>query len=184
MMVEVIGDLELLPQSAKPLTASIKVTDEQSNENDRQPKRLLRRWLLAATAMAILCAAGGLGFIGLKTSAASTAANQERSLDRAALPAQVTVPVANDTAQAKVLEHAQNTQNFQIKVLPGQRLQDIAVTYLGGFDSQRLHQIQALNPKLTNPNHIEVGQSIWLPWTQSVAEDTNAPLPTGERKAP
>jgi hypothetical protein len=35
--------------------------------------------------------------------------------------------------------------------------------YLGNFEPQHLHQIEALNPKLINPNHIERGKKLRLP---------------------
>jgi hypothetical protein len=34
---------------------------------------------------------------------------------------------------------------------------------LGNFDLQRLHQVEALNPRLTDPDHIVAGQKLWLP---------------------
>jgi LysM repeat protein len=52
--------------------------------------------------------------------------------------------------------------------------------YLGNFDQQRLHQIQALNPTLSDPNDIQPGQKILLPGP--VAE--NATPPTNVRNIP
>ena len=66
-------------------------------------------------------------------------------------------------------ESAPNTAPFAITVEPDQTLQNISDQYLGGYDLQRLHQIQTLNPKLTDPDHIEVGQTIWLPGPSSSA---------------
>jgi hypothetical protein len=37
------------------------------------------------------------------------------------------------------------------------------VRYLGIWDLKRLHEIQALNPNLTNLDHIQAGQKLWLP---------------------
>jgi hypothetical protein len=56
--------------------------------------------------------------------------------------------------------------------------------YLGGFDQKRLHQIQALNPKLTDPDHIEVGQNLWLPGPRSAPAEKSATLQSGERNTP
>ena len=46
---------------------------------------------------------------------------------------------------------------------PNQTLQDICVRYLGICDLKRLHEIQALNPNLTDLDHIQAGQKLWLP---------------------
>jgi type II secretory pathway predicted ATPase ExeA len=50
-----------------------------------------------------------------------------------------------------------------VSVKRNESLGDLAMQYLGGFDQDRLRQIQKLNPKLTNPDHIEIGQTILLP---------------------
>jgi hypothetical protein len=63
-------------------------------------------------------------------------------------------------------------------------LQNIAVKYLGDFDLKRLHQIQALNPKLTDPDHIVTGQTIWLPGPPPVPVARNATPPANARKFP
>jgi general secretion pathway protein A len=185
MVAEVIEDLELIPQSGESILATSEVADVQSygSEDDDQPKRLVNRLLLAAAALVVLCVAGVFGFAGLRTFA-SHSANDERSLDQKALPAHVTAPIATDTAETKVTEPAQSSKEFEITVQADQRLQDISVQYLGGFDLQRLHQIQALNPKLTNPDHIEIGQRIWLPGKPPVPVTRNETPPTGERKLP
>ena len=56
----------------------------------------------------------------------------------------------------------------QVTVTPGQNLQTIARINLGTYDRRTLRQIQALNPHLTNPDHIEVGRPIRLPaWSET-----------------
>ena len=112
---------------------------------------------LAAAALVLLCIAGVLGLAGLRTFA-SRGSNDERFLDEKAVPASVTAPVATEAGETKATEPARNPNHFEITVQPDQTLHDISVQYLGGFDLQRLHQIQALNQKLTDPDHIEVGQ--------------------------
>src|ERR1035437_4273530 len=54
MVAEVIADLQLIPQSREPVGASGEVADQQSDEseNEKQPKRLLKRFLLVAAALA------------------------------------------------------------------------------------------------------------------------------------
>jgi type II secretory pathway predicted ATPase ExeA len=79
-------------------------------------------------------------------------------------------PFPTHPAEAvRTVEAARLTQfnsrpvSFQVSVEPNQRLSDIAEKYLGRFDQKRLHQIRALNPKLVDPDHIEIGQKLWLP---------------------
>jgi LysM repeat protein len=64
-------------------------------------------------------------------------------------------------------------QTFKIyKVKPGDSLRGIAsksgITY---------EQILAANPLITNPNHIEVGQEIYIPWQTWVPPATPTPTP-------
>jgi hypothetical protein len=82
------------------------------------------------------------------------------------------------------VKRAQNQKQFAITVQSHQTLEDISVQYLGGFDLERLHKILALNPGLTDPNHIEIGQEILLPGTPPAPAIKPAMAPTGERKLP
>jgi type II secretory pathway predicted ATPase ExeA/LysM repeat protein len=54
-------------------------------------------------------------------------------------------------------------KTVKVVVRPGETLQEIALRALGQDDSQILKQIQRLNPRLTNPDHIEADQEIRLP---------------------
>jgi type II secretory pathway predicted ATPase ExeA len=185
MVAEVIADLDLIPQSEKSIASAGKVADGQSGESEveKQPTRPLKRAILATTALVLLCGAGILGLAEFRT-LASHRTNDERSLDQKVVPAPVPAPVAPDTGETKTAELAQDIKKFEITVQPNQRLQDISVQYLGGFDLQRLHQIQALNPKLNDPDHIEAGQKIWLPGAPPMPLTKNAMPPAGERKLP
>ncbi|MGA8730242.1 MAG: LysM peptidoglycan-binding domain-containing protein, partial [Terracidiphilus sp.] len=71
--------------------------------------------------------------------------------------------------------------SFQIEVGPNQRLRDIAVENLGDFNQELLHQIQALNPKLNDPDHIEAGQRLWLPGLPA-AKGADALTPNARRE--
>ena len=51
----------------------------------------------------------------------------------------------------------------QITVLAGDTLEGIAKERLGTFNHAVLHQIEMLNPRITDPNHIESGSMIRLP---------------------
>lgn len=69
------------------------------------------------------------------------------------------------------------TETLKVEVVPGDTLVGIATERLGTFDSSVLRQIQALNPRLTDPNHIESGRTIRLPG-HGAPEMPNAPKGT------
>ncbi len=50
-----------------------------------------------------------------------------------------------------------------VVVQPGQSLKEICLQNVGRYDAELLSEISELNPQLKDPDHIEVGQSIWLP---------------------
>lgn len=64
----------------------------------------------------------------------------------------------------------------KVVVRPGETLQQIALRTLGQDDSQILKQIQKLNPRLTNPDHIETDQEIRLP---QISKASNPPPVAG-----
>ena len=58
----------------------------------------------------------------------------------------------------------------------GETLQQIALRTLGQDDRQILKQIQQLNPRMTNPDHIEADQEIRLP---QISRTSNPPTVDG-----
>jgi general secretion pathway protein A len=162
MVSEVIGDLQLIPQSREPIASVGDVATEQPSERKRkkQTKRLMKVWVPSTTVISVICLLGILGFSRLRA------------------------PQSATTGEAVATEPAPNIVPFEVTVKPSQTLEDIAVHYLGGFDLQRLHQIQALNPKLTDPDHIEVGQKIWLPGPPREPVAPNATSIASARKLP
>jgi hypothetical protein len=50
-----------------------------------------------------------------------------------------------------------------VEVRPSQTLEQISVSHFGRFDKKLLQEIRALNPRITDPDHIETGQRIILP---------------------
>ena len=185
MVSEVIGDLQLIPQSRESVAAVADVATEQPSEpkQRKQAKRPLRVWIPAAAALLIIGVLAIFGYTKLRVPQSRTTAD-DRSLNLQVLPASVPAPAAADTGETITTEPAPNTAPIAITVEPDQRLQDISERYLGGYDLQRLHQIQALNPKLTNPDHIETGQKIWLPRPPLVPVAKNATSPASARKLP
>jgi type II secretory pathway predicted ATPase ExeA len=185
MVSEVIADLRLTPQSSDPIAAAAEVTQKQPLEPAGGPQthRLFKRGVLASVALLILCVLGVQGFMELRTHQ-SRKSGHEHSLNQSAVPASIPPPAAEGLATTVATEPARNTASFEITVEPDQRLVDIAVQYLGGFDPQRLHQIQALNPNLTDPNIIIAGQKIRLPRPQPVPAAKSVTPPTDARKLP
>lgn len=83
-----------------------------------------------------------------------------------------TAAIADHTS---IKEPSSKDKPFQIEVQSNQTLQNISLYYLGTWDLRHMKQIQALNPNLTDPNHIEAGQKIWLPASELAL---TAPNPT------
>lgn len=185
MVNEVIADLQLIPQSKEPVAAFGDVAAEQPNERKerKQTKRLLKFWIPAASALLLMCGLGILGYTELRVPA-SRMTGDDRALNLTVQPASSAGPTEADTDETLATESAPNTAPFEITVKSDQSLQEISMRYLGGYDLQRLHQIQALNPKLTDPDHIEVEQKIWLPGPPPVRMTSNATPPASVRKLP
>ena len=58
-----------------------------------------------------------------------------------------------------------------IRVAPGRTLRGICVENFGKCDPELLQEIHKLNPRLSNPDHIEPGQEILIPLSP-VAQST------------
>jgi general secretion pathway protein A len=185
MVSEVIADLQLIPQSRESIAAAGDVTAEQPSEPEqrKQARRLLKFWVPAAAVLLVMCVLGVLGLTRIWVPQSHTTGD-DSSLNLKVPPALAPAPAVADTGETVATEPTPKTKPFEITVEPDQRLQDISVQYLGGYDLQRLHQIQALNPKLTDPNHIEAGQKIWLPGPRPVSVTKSATPPANERKLP
>lgn len=89
-------------------------------------------------------------------------------------------PVIAPTA-ASSSSAAQNPQTT-IRVAPGRTLLGICVENFGTCDPQLLQEIHRLNPRLSNPDHIESGQMIRLPASGAVAEQSGKASVEGRDK--
>jgi type II secretory pathway predicted ATPase ExeA/phage tail protein X len=70
-----------------------------------------------------------------------------------------------------------------VTVEPGQTLTRICWRYLGPYSPKLIEEIVRLNPRITDPNHIEAGQRIVLPErTRTPTGAYSAGLPNGEPK--
>jgi type II secretory pathway predicted ATPase ExeA len=116
----------------------------------------LKPWVLAVVALGIV------GLLGIRPRHTADAhARDTHVLDSSGLEPNALAATA--TAEPSAGSQRPKTAPLAVSVKPNESLGDLAVQYLGGFDQDRLRQIQKLNPKLTNPDHIEIGQTILLP---------------------
>jgi type II secretory pathway predicted ATPase ExeA len=178
MLSEVIADLQLTPQPREPVELSGVKTHASLGESGNGPRTAspFRDWALVSAALLVMCVLGVFGLMELRSNQPRNL-GAEHSLNQSAGPAP-TVAGTGDTAIAQ----SPPGPSFEITVVPDQTLQDIATQYLGGFDSQRLRQIQSLNPNLTDPDFILAGQKIRLPGPPPAAN--SATLPTHARTHP
>jgi hypothetical protein len=89
-------------------------------------------------------------------------------------PAQVTsTPTVQDLRSSR--EQLANGTTFVI-VQPHDNLRRICLRYVGWYGARLVSQISELNPELTDPNHVIVGQRIVLPEPGTVG--TTAPGPS------
>jgi general secretion pathway protein A len=191
--------LALVPRVSSPA----ETTDSPVISYPAAPSRRLPRWTLgvAGLAASIAIAVGLIsysqGWIGRflpgKTAASTTTANPSPSMHGSAqaAPAPIPAPAPNATpvdappvATPPPAAPSVDTQappdnepkTVKVTVRPGETLQQIALRTLGQDDSQILKQIQQLNPRMTNPDHIEAEQEIRLP---QISKASNPPPVAG-----
>ncbi|MGC2401304.1 MAG: AAA family ATPase [Acidobacteriaceae bacterium] len=169
MVAEVISDLRLIPQSNGPVSAIDEVTANEAGkpENQGAVKRSLKGWASAA-AVLLVCVLGAFAYTHFGASH-SQGTGDTPSLSRKSFPPSSSQRPTADAGEALIPDQAASASPFAVTVAANQSLGDISIRYLGGFDLPHLHQIQRLNPKLTNPDHVEVGQKVWLPGPPNTA---------------
>jgi nucleoid-associated protein YgaU len=185
MAAEVISDQQLRPESRDNISASSEAAAGTSHQpvQRRRGASLVRLLVPVVALLLVLSVARVLGPSALRTYQ-SRRAGEVRSLDLRPLPPSVPVPVVANTSKPIVAEPTPKAEPIEVTVEPHQRLGDIALQYLGSADLQSLRQIQALNPKLIDPNHIEPGQKIRLPDPLAAPVSENAALPANVRNLP
>jgi general secretion pathway protein A len=139
---------------------------------------------------------GSIGRVLPSKSAAATAPNRSPSIPSSRGSAQAgaaTIPVSSPNATTLAAPpvtlppsaaSSVDTQappddqpkTMKVTVRAGETLQQIALRTLGQNDSQILKQIQRLNPRMTNPDHIEADQEIRLP---QIPRASNPPTVAG-----
>jgi hypothetical protein len=198
--------LMLVPRISSPAeTTDSPVISYPAASPSRLPGRALG-WaagaagLAAAIAIAVGAVSNSHGSIGQvlpsKSAAATTAPNPLPSIPSSRGSAQAgpaTIPVSSPNtttvaappvtlpppAASNVDTQAppdDQPKTMKVTVRAGETLQQIALRTLGQNDSQILKQIQRLNPRMTNPNHIEADQEIRLP---QISKASNPPSVAG-----
>jgi type II secretory pathway predicted ATPase ExeA len=158
LAISVPGELLAAPQPAAP-RAPLPLTYEA-------PKKLhLPRWDFRAVVFTGALFLAGMLLIPVLKFTAPGQARAESQMPRAAGTA---VQPPNATAQLPANysadpQQAGPGQILTVAAMPRQTLKDISLLYVGRFDSDLQNQIFALNPGLTDPDHLAPGQLIRLP---------------------
>jgi hypothetical protein len=181
MVEEAIADSQLVPSGAKEdhADAALPAAEIFHYASKTGGAAALARPLKIAAAVLAVLMLGGLGFSGFRLFQ-----NHDVSADSKPVTASASEPDSTKPGKASAMETASGVQPFQVKVGRHQTLRDVALQYLGEFNETRLRQIRALNPKLTNPNHVEAGQKIWLPGPPASNVAENAGNSTDARNLP
>jgi type II secretory pathway predicted ATPase ExeA/cell division protein FtsN len=166
--------LGLSSKSEEPVAAASDFAAEEPFQpgKPKPAKRRLLLWIPTAAVLLVACMVGLVELVNLPALQSRNTAS-DSSLNAPVPPDSDPAPAAPAPGAPTATEPASSTASFQVTVQPDQSLHDISVKYLGGWDSQRMHQIQALNPELTDPDHIDVGQKIWLPGPPPVQAATS-----------
>ena len=194
MVSEVLSDLQLLPVSLESAPAAPRATEERQTEErqteelqlsapQKRAKGLRKVWVPAVAAALVMGVLGMLSFPEF-----STFRHHETSDAQSAKSASIEKPVhAMDlasTTKSVAPGSNPNDRPLEVTVEPNQWLAEISIKHLGGYDPQRLQKIQALNPDLTDPNRLKVGQKILLPTALPDKVASPPSTPANVRTAP
>ncbi|MBI3668491.1 MAG: AAA family ATPase [Acidobacteria bacterium] len=143
-------------------------------------RRPLSAAALAATLiLAAMFAASSTGRIGKAIGSRLAQAAVELKaapahLKQSVFPAEPILPANSLPSQRGAVEHVAPMSfsggTSTVVVEPRQTLQQISLRHVGRFNTRLVEEILRLNPKITNPNHIEIGQRIDLPRPSRASE--------------
>jgi type II secretory pathway predicted ATPase ExeA len=83
-------------------------------------------------------------------------------------------PTALEASSHEGAASATESEPTAVRVRPGETLQQIALRTLGQDDSKLIKLIQQLNPRIKDPNHIEINQEILLPQVSNATDPQTA----------
>jgi type II secretory pathway predicted ATPase ExeA len=160
MVTETVADQQLPSQGREAVPAPIENTAAGPNEEKHPTHRCrqARLWIPALAAMLILSAfaAPGVSRYYKMRNAPPT----QLQTDTQSTLSQLTM---TSSKTEEIVAGSPRPETFEITVRAQESLSDIAVQHLGSFDTELLHEIQLLNPNITDPNIIQPGQKIRLP---------------------
>ena len=153
------------PGAASPSTTQDRPANSSltydADRKSNSPKLTVRSAILP-----ILLLAGGtllLAILGRSESRQRMSAGFDRSRDASGrtLPAD---PSSGAVAVYDAMpQEMEDGQVLTVAAGPQQTLKDLSLRYTGHFDSELALKIRALNPDLTDPDHLEAGQLIRIP---------------------
>ena len=162
IVVEALADLDLDSLIEKPSVVK-GAPPEGSVQVTPDPRRLTkstRRWFQSW--------APGVAVTGVLVLAASTGVNNgevwaPNTAEAIHNSAAEQLPAVQNLANPEVKNTSIKQQPGSIRVLQGQTLSQISVETMGRFDPQILAEIRNLNSILDDPDHIRVGEQIFIP---------------------
>ena len=173
IVAEALADLDLDSLIEKPSAVtgapkegSIQVTPvpQRLTKNTR---RWFQSWAPGVAVTGVLVLAAGIGVNKGEVPAPNTAEAIHNSAAEQLLAVQ---NLTNPEVKSSSIER----QPGSIRVSQGQTLSEISVETLGRYDPQILAEVRNLNPALANPDHISVGEQIFMPSaSRSPAQDQN-----------
>ncbi len=75
----------------------------------------------------------------------------------------VPLPATETSMEQSSIPRTGQLNSMKVTVAAGDTLEAIVTNHLGSYNQSILQEIQALNPKITDPNHIETGHTLRLP---------------------
>lgn len=185
MVSEVMSDLQLLPPCAEAPSSGWHATQEPHHLSapGRRSWRLWKVWAPLVSVLPVMALLGMLCIsrlhifphLGKSAAESATQVSTEESF---------TAVDSASTGKSAALHAGPHDHLIEVTVEPNQWLSEISIEHLGSYDSQRLQQIQELNPGLTNPNLLRVGQKLLLPQPRAATVTTASPTPVSARTAP
>jgi general secretion pathway protein A len=149
--------------------------------------------------VAAVASISAVAFLGIasgalwKASAHTHRLDVTPSVEAAVFPAPATAPAPapEATSSNRSLPPARpsDVRVLTVIVEKGATLRHLSLVYLNRFDPIALREIRALNPELTDPDHIELGQQIRLPlylrrdWQEKIEAPNGAVSPPGTEEA-
>lgn len=159
ILLEVAADLDLAPFCETTPSASVvpELHDVPAFLTMPAPSSELTGWMpkvASGCALLLVLSAALCQHYHWLTRGSVERATSAASFSSPAVPSSFSIPALNSQAPMSMQT---------MKVTPGQSLTRICVDTLGSCNPELLREIHELNPWLTNPDHIESGQTIRIP---------------------